>query len=100
MGLGEIEISNLNLNFLNLKTMILYINRKENDFSFTENVNDADYQVIISRLKNENTRINKKIGNLSYKEIPISSKESKELTSFISEHCKNVIQELNSLIEQ
>ena len=78
--------------------MILYLNKVNNELSFTDN-NSADYQMIISRIKSVNMKVNKKQPNGNYKEVPISSKEVKELNQFVLQHFSNVVKELNSLIE-
>ncbi len=78
--------------------MILYLNKVNNELSFTDN-NSADYQMIISRIKSVNMKVNKKQPNGNYKEVPISSKEVKELNQFVLQHLSNVVKELNSLIE-
>lgn len=79
--------------------MIIYINKTNDSFEFTRDTVNADYQIIISRVKTVDMQVNKKQDNGSYKNIPITSKEVKELNTFVLKHFNNVIQDLNSLIE-
>ena len=79
--------------------MILYINKTNNGFEFTHDTVNANYQMLISRIKTVDMQVNKKQNDGSYKDIPIASKEVKELNTFVLNHFKNVIQDLNSLIE-
>lgn len=79
--------------------MIIYINKTNDSFEFARDTVNADYQIIISRVKTVDMQVNKKQDNGSYKNIPITSKEVKELNTFVLKHFNNVIQNLNSLIE-
>lgn len=79
--------------------MILYINKTKDGFEFTHDTVNADYQMLISRVKTTDMQVNKKQNDGAYKNVPITSKEVKELNVFVLQHFNNLIQELNSLIE-
>lgn len=77
--------------------MIIYINKTKDSFEIT-NSNNAMYQVIIPRIKTEVMSINKPDRKLGYKNIALTSKEAKEIISFVHNHFKEVIEEIDGLL--
>ena len=77
--------------------MIIYLNKIENSFEITHS-NNAMYQVIIPRVKTGVMSINKPDDKLGYKNIPITSKEAKEVIDFVNNHFKEMVVEIDNLL--